>query len=140
MTPLLGVLALFYSWLFVVDDTHVAAQVVLPAQLFVSSGSNTTAVALSHTCNASIEFYDESALTCSQCVTANGASTLLNPLLVRSVLDALVQFVTKGCFLHVLRFQITIHESLGYRPLARASKNTNGSICSSHHGGSDVRC
>ncbi|KAE8895982.1 hypothetical protein PR003_g182 [Phytophthora rubi] len=81
MPSLLGMLALLGSW-GLVDDTQVVAQVLFPAQLFTPYGSNTTAHASSHTCNASTEFYDESALTCSQCVIANGASTLSNPLLV----------------------------------------------------------
>ncbi|KAE9030437.1 hypothetical protein PF001_g168 [Phytophthora fragariae] len=81
MPSLLGMLALLGSW-GLVDDTQVVAQVLFPAQLFTPYGSNTTAHASSHTCNASTEFYDESALTCSQCVIANGASTLSNPLLI----------------------------------------------------------
>ncbi|KAJ8544599.1 hypothetical protein ON010_g11668 [Phytophthora cinnamomi] len=88
MTSLLGVLRLFWTWWLIVGDTQVMAQVLLPAQLFTSYGSNTTALASIHVCNASTEFYDESALTCSQCVIANGASTLSNPLLNGSFLDA----------------------------------------------------
>ncbi|KAG3198412.1 hypothetical protein PC128_g6070 [Phytophthora cactorum] len=61
---------------------QVEAQVSLPAQLFASYGSNSSTFASNTTCNTSTEFYDESALGCSQCVIANGASTLANAWLI----------------------------------------------------------
>jgi hypothetical protein len=82
MLPRVGVLGVLWSLRCSIDDRLVQARVVLPAQFFPANDSTSTALASNSTCNASSEFYDQSVLGCSQCITANGASTIANSLLV----------------------------------------------------------
>ncbi|CEG45975.1 meckelin isoform x1 [Plasmopara halstedii] len=65
-----------------VPYSQVEAQVKFPTQFFVSSRDNNSEALWNGVCNASTEFYDQSALKCSRCVIANGALPISNAWLI----------------------------------------------------------
>lgn len=75
------------------------------------------------TCNLSTEFYDQTALGCSQCVISNGASTLSNSWLVSETTTVDTFQVVTPLSIN-FRYQTTVLGSLDWQQPALARTRT----------------